>query len=87
MSDRPVTPSDINLSVQQDYMVANVILDGKLMEENLRHTGKDEKWLRSQIKGQGADSIEDVLLATCDSSNQVTVFLKTNRKEAKNILM
>ena len=43
MSDRPVTPSDINLSVQQDYMVANVILDGKLMEENLRHTGKDEK--------------------------------------------
>lgn len=68
-------------------MVANVILDGKLMEENLRHTGKDEKWLGSQIKGQGADSIEDVLLAACDSLNQVTVFLKTNRKEAKNILI
>ena len=68
-------------------LVANVILDGRLMEENLRHTGKDEKWLRTQIKGQGADRMEDVLLATCDSSNQVTVFLKTNRKEAKNILM
>lgn len=87
VSDRPITPSDMNLSVQQDYLVVNVILDGRLMEENLRHTGKDEKWLRTQIKGQGADRMEDVLLATCDSSNQVTVFLKTNRKEAKNILM
>ena len=40
-AERPVTPSDLNLSAQQDYMVANVILDGKIMEENLRHTGND----------------------------------------------
>ena len=87
VSDRPATPSDMNLSIQQDYMVANVILDGKVMEQNLKHTGKDEKWLKNQIKGQGADRIEDVLLATCDSTDQVTVFLKNNRKEAKNVLM
>lgn len=86
-SDRPVTPSDMNLQAQQDYLVANVILDGKVMEQNLRHTGKDEKWLKNQIKGQGADRIEDVLLAICDASNQVTVFLKHNRKEAKDVLM
>lgn len=87
VSDRPVTPSDMNLSPQQDYMVANVILDGKIMEENLRHTGNDETWLRNQIKGQGADKVEEVLLATCDLSNQVTVFLKKNRKESKDILV
>ena len=87
VSDRPATPSDLNLSPQQDYMVANVILDGKIMEENLKHTGNDEKWLKSQIKGQGADKISDVLLATCDSSNQVTVFLKNSRKKPKDVLM
>ena len=86
-ADRPVTPSDLNLSAQQDYMVANVILDGKIMEENLRHTGNDEKWLKNQIKGQGAENVEDVLLATCDTSNQVTVFLKAHRKEAKNVFV
>lgn len=86
-AERPVTPSDLNLSAQQDYMVANVILDGKIMEENLRHTGNDEKWLKNQIKGQGAENVEDVLLATCDTSNQVTVFLKTHRKEAKSVFM
>lgn len=86
-SDRPMTPSDMQLSPQQDYMVANVILDGKLMEENLKHTGNNEKWLQNQIKAQGAKQIEDVLLATCDASNQVTVYLKNNEKEAKDVLM
>jgi uncharacterized membrane protein YcaP (DUF421 family) len=86
-SDRPLTPSDMNLFPQQDYMVANVILDGKIMWKNLGHTGNDEKWLHNQIKGQGAKCVEDVLLATCDTNNQVTVYLKTNRKEAKNALM
>lgn len=87
VSDRPVTPTDMNLTPQQDYMVANVILDGKVMEENLRHTGNDERWLHNQIKGQGADCIEDVLLATCDASGQVAVFLKNNRKKGDSVLM
>ena len=56
-------------------------------EQNPRHTGKDEKWLQNQIKGQGAKRVEDVLLATCDSSNQVTVFLKDSSKKKKDIFM
>lgn len=87
VSDRPITPSDVQLFPQQDYMVANVILDGKVMDENLRHTGKDEKWLMDQIKGQGAKRIEDVLLASCDSNNKLQVYLKDNQKEAKDVLM
>lgn len=86
-SDRPATPADLNLSPQQDFMTANVILDGNIMRENLRHTGNDEKWLINQIKGQGADKISDVLLATCDVNNQVTVFLKNSRKKAHDVLM
>lgn len=86
VSDRPVTPSDMKLSPKQDEMVANVILDGNIMMENLQHIGKDEKWLLTQIKGQGADGIEEVLLATCDRENHVTVFLKNPRKKTKDIL-
>ena len=86
VADRPLTPSDMQLSPKQDYMVANVILDGKIMEKNLKHTGKDEKWLQNQIKGLGAKRIEDVLLATCDAADQVTVYLKSNKKETKDIL-
>ena len=85
--ERPLTPNDIQLSPEQDYLVANVILDGKIMEENLRHTGNDLKWLQAQVKAQGAKTVEDVLLATCDTGNKLTVFLKESRKEAKDVLI
>lgn len=87
VSDRPVTPADMQLAPEQDYMVANVILDGKIMSKNLQHTGKDEKWLMNQIKGQGGGRVEDILLATCDRSNQVTVFRKCFDDKTKDILM
>lgn len=87
VEDRPLTPSDMQLTPEQDYMVANVILDGKIMEENLRHMGKDEKWLHGQITALGAKQEEDVLLATCDRSDKVTVYLKKNKKGPKDVLI
>lgn len=87
VEDRPLTPSDMQITPEQDYMVANVILDGNVMEENLKHIGKDEKWLYSQITARGAKQVEDVLLATCDMSDKVTVYLKENKKEPKDVLI
>lgn len=87
VSERPVTLVDMKLTGEQEHLVANVILDGEIRYENLKHTGNDEKWLLGQIKAQGANSAEDVLLATCDTNNRVTVFLKENRKEAVDVLM
>lgn len=48
---------------------------------------RDEKWLHNLIKGQGAACVEDALLATCDASGQVTVFLKDTQREANSVLM
>ena len=87
VGNRPVSPSDLQLTPEQDYMVANVILDGKVMKENLKQMGKDEKWLHSQITARGAKQVSDVLLATCDRSDKVTVFLKDNKKVPKNALI
>ena len=86
-TDRPATPADFALSPQQDYMVANVIIDGKIMKENLRHAGKDEKWLFTHMKAQGASQVEDVVLATCSMDGQLTVFLRENKKEAVDVLI
>lgn len=85
-TERPVTPADFNLTPQQEYMVANVIIDGKILPENLRHTGKDENWLLTRIKGLGAKRVEDVLLAACSMDGKLTVFLKENNKEAVDVL-
>jgi len=39
---QPVTPSDINISTQYQGLQANLIIDGKIMRNNLKHVNLDE---------------------------------------------
>lgn len=73
---RPTTPEDLNLSVSQDFLVTNIIIDGKILEENLKNTGNNLKWLHDNLAKQNASSIKDILLATCDKNNNLTVYKK-----------
>lgn len=73
---RPATPKDLQLNVSAESMLATVIIDGVIMKENLKHTGNDEKWLLSQLKGQGIKDVSEVLCAFCDIHNKLTVYKK-----------
>ena len=66
-SERPATPKDLTLSPKQESLCANLIIDGKLMPENLKRSGKDEIWLKRRLHALGYHSYKDVFLATCDS--------------------
>ena len=86
--ERPVTPKDLSIKSEQEYLVANLIIDGNVMKENLISSGKDEIWLNSQLSAYGISSAKDVLLATCDMNNQFHLYEKTNEipnKESKLI--
>ena len=84
---RPVNPQDLSLTPQPEFLVANIIIDGHLMEKNLQHTGKDIHWLEKQMHAQNIAGLEDVLLATCDINNQVTFYPKVSIKNNKDILI
>ena len=73
---RPITPSDMNISVPVDRVVVNVVLDGIILKENLYHTGNDELWLEKQLVSQGIQNVDDIYLATCDCNNNLSVYLK-----------
>lgn len=73
---RPVTPSDMNISVPVDRVVVNVVLDGIVLKENLYHSGNDELWLEKQLVSQGIQNVDDIYLATCDCNNSLSVYLK-----------
>ena len=73
---RPTTPEDLNLNPKQDFLVTNVIIDGKVLKENLKNTGNNLKWLNDNLKKQKAGRIEDILLATCDKENNLSVYKK-----------
>lgn len=74
--ERPISGKDLGISPPQDYLVANVIIDGKIMGQNLRHTGKNEKWLMDQLKVNQVKDISEVFLATCDTNNKLQVYKK-----------
>lgn len=71
---RPATPGDLNLDLNKAYLFANVILDGKIIEENLRLIGKNSEWLKKELKGQGYSNPERIFLATCNPDNTLRIF-------------
>ena len=80
--DRPATPKDMKIAVMQDELVANVIIDGKVIEKSLTMIGKDETWLRNQLKNQRKTDLSQILLESCDSKGTLTVFLKSEKKSS-----
>ena len=78
--NRPLTAGDLQLSPAQENLVANLIIDGKVMEENLRHTGKNIQWLDKELHRQGIKNIQDVFLATYDLKRKVSVYTRTSEQ-------
>ncbi|MGI6270654.1 MAG: DUF421 domain-containing protein [Candidatus Howiella sp.] len=71
--NRPATPKDLNIQPKKSEILINVIIDGRVVEGNLRHTGNNRQWLENQLKTQDCKT-EDIFLATCDRNNTLTVY-------------
>lgn len=71
---RPANPEDLNLSPAPEYIQTEVIMDGRVLDENLKRMGLDDKWLQKQLAAQGYKKPQEVFLALCDAGNQLTVF-------------
>ena len=81
----PVTPAMLKLETSCDAYPAIIINDGRVMETNLHHLGRDMNWLTKQLNNRGAGSPEDVFLMTLNKSGQIYYSAKEfNRKERKN---
>lgn len=73
---RPVTCSDLNLNVEDEKKQFNIIIDGKILYDNLKATGNNEKWLIKKLQEQNL-KLEDIFLATCDFENNVSTYKKS----------
>ncbi len=73
-ANRPVTPADMELHPEPDHINTEVIMDGRIMGENLKRMGLDLKWLEKQIKAQGYHDAKEIFLGLCDNNNQLSLF-------------
>ena len=70
----PTTPNDLKLNVSDGGLVANLILDGNIMEENIKTIGHDKEWLLKRLKKEGYDNPKKLLLVTCDTKEKLTIY-------------
>ncbi|HHV73059.1 MULTISPECIES: DUF421 domain-containing protein [unclassified Thermoanaerobacterium] len=73
---RPVTPNDLNLTPQYEGLPLPVIIDGKIIEKNMEIANVDMNWLNEQLKMWNISSVDNVILASLDPNNVLTVYKK-----------
>ncbi|MDF2541187.1 MAG: hypothetical protein K0S47_905 [Herbinix sp.] len=83
---RPVNPSDLNLTPTQKIPMANVIIDGQILMDNLKYTGKNEQWLEKQLSSSGIKDKKEVILANFDATkDQLNIYVKIHKSTKGDI--
>ena len=72
--NRPATPEDLNLNPKEDNINTEIIMDGRILEENLKRMGLDLTWLNKQLKSQGYRNAKEIYLGLCDKDNKLSLF-------------
>ena len=79
-SQRPATPHDMNLAPQQEQIFTELIMDGRILEENLKRMGLDRDWLDEKLKQRHIHSPQEVFLAVCDKNLKFVLYEKCKAK-------
>ena len=76
---RNTIPQDFNIVPEYEGIPYDLVIDGKVMEKNLRKIGKDYNWLKKQVKEFGIKP-EEALVVTIDGKGQFFCQEKEGRK-------
>lgn len=66
---RNTTPEDFGIEPEYEGISYDLVIDGKVMYDNLKILGKDYKWLKSQVRKFGY-APEEALIVTIDGKGQ-----------------
>ena len=76
---RNVTTEDLNLNVEYEGIPYDLVIDGKIMYENLKAIGKNYNWLEREISKFNVKP-KEVLIATYDGKGQIFCQAKERKK-------
>ena len=84
--EKPVTKRDMKIKCSNEGLTVNAIIDSKYMVNNMKAINKDKEWLDHELKVNGYDNYDNILLATIDNNYKVTIYEK-NVKPDKNTVL
>lgn len=76
------TLKDLKIKANKEYLSVNIIIDGNLMENNLKNSNKNKAWLDKELEKQGYNGYENILLATI-TNDSLNIFDKDTRTPKK----
>lgn len=72
--NRPLTPKDLQMKMPNEKEPQTVIMDGCIIEEGLRASGKGRGWLFTELEKLGA-TLDNVFMGQVDSYGELTIDL------------
>lgn len=82
----PVTIKDLNLKASKQELVANIIIDSRIMHNNLKNMKKDKAWLEKELKIKGYKTLDNILLATLDNNDKFIIYERNTHNDIHNVL-
>jgi len=82
----PVTIKDMKLKANKQDLVANIVIDSRIMHNNLKNMKKDIVWLEQELKIKGYKTLDNILLATLDNNDKLVVYERNNHDKIHNVL-
>ncbi|QZY54156.1 DUF421 domain-containing protein [Crassaminicella profunda] len=73
--NRPVTPKDLNIHTSYEGIATEIILDGKLIENNIRLNNITKDWIDNELKKRGIEDIKEVAFAALATNGNLYVDL------------
>lgn len=84
--NQALTPKDMDLPTSYIGLCLNVIVDGKIIYDNLKLSGKNVDWIINELKKKEISDIKKVILAFFDSNGQF-IALKDFDQPVRNPLL
>jgi uncharacterized membrane protein YcaP (DUF421 family) len=73
--DRPLTPKDLHISTNYEGLATELILDGKVIEQNLQRKGLNYEWLHTKLAEKGIENTSEVAFAALATNGNLYVDL------------
>lgn len=76
---RPVIPEDLDISPKPETLPITLVIDGRIISDNLKKANINESWLEKELLKSGVNSVKQILLATLDSHGKLYFQLKSTK--------
>ena len=73
---QPCTLEDMNIQSEERGIAHAFIVDGEICYENIESSGKNEDFLKKELKRRKIKSTEDIVLFTCDDAGNINIIRK-----------